>query len=232
MLYFFYKTTNLVNNKVYYGVHSTKTLEDGYLGSGVAIKNAIKKYGKHNFSREILEKFETKEEMFAYEKRFVTEELVRSDQTYNQTIGGFGGFSHINNYGENNPMKDPLVVARCVESTRSSGGYKTQKRLAANRRNLAKASEKNLGKKRPEHSELMSNWAAEYWAQNKEKMRDSLSSYFCLTSPDGVEYRTNRLEEFCKVNDLPYTTIWSISVSGKIPSKGKAKGWVCVKETQ
>ena len=232
MFYFFYKTTNLINGKVYYGVHSTKKIDDGYLGSGVAIKNAIKKYGKQNFSREIIKNFQTREEMYEYEKSFVTEELVRSDCTYNQTIGGFGGFSHIDNYGENNPMKDREIARKCVESIRDNGGYKTQKRLDANRRNISKANEKNIGRKRPEHSKFMSNWASSYWESNKEKMRDALASYFCLTSPDGVKYRTNRLEDFCKVNDLPYTTIWSISVSGKTPSKGKAKGWVCVKETQ
>ena len=78
----------------------------------------------------------------------------------------------------------------------------------------------------------MRSWATEHWQKNKEKMRDSLSNYFCLTPPDGVKYRTNRLEEFCKVNNLPYTTIWKISVSGKSPSKGDAKGWFCVKDTQ
>lgn len=231
MYYFFYKTTNLVNGKVYYGVHSTKTIDDGYLGSGIAIKAALQKYGKSNFSREIIKEFDNREDMFAYEKSFITEELVRRNDNYNQTIGGFGGFSHIDNYGENNPMKDPEVVARCVESNRLGGGYKTQKRLDANRKNFAKASELNRGKTRPEHSKFMTEWAAKYWKENKEKLRDSLSSYFCLTSPDGVKYRTNRLEEFCKVNNLPYTTIWSISVSGKTPSKGKAKGWYCEKET-
>jgi hypothetical protein len=76
----------------------------------------------------------------------------------------------------------------------------------------------------------MSNWSTEYWKHNKEFLRDSLSSYFCLTSPIGVEYRTNRLEEFCKVNDLPYTTIWKISSTGISPKKGKAKDWYCFKE--
>lgn len=42
-----YLTTNLVNNKIYVGKHSTYNLEDGYLGSGSnyirAIKNMVKK---------------------------------------------------------------------------------------------------------------------------------------------------------------------------------------------
>ena len=43
-----YKTTCLINNKIYIGQHCTDA-EDGYLGSGDLIKKAILKYGKHNF---------------------------------------------------------------------------------------------------------------------------------------------------------------------------------------
>jgi hypothetical protein len=40
--YIVYKITNLLNNKYYIGVHSTDDLNDGYLGSGRQIKEAIK----------------------------------------------------------------------------------------------------------------------------------------------------------------------------------------------
>ena len=49
-----YKTTNLINDKFYVGQHYTSA-NDGYLGSGKILLNAIKKYGKENFNREILE---------------------------------------------------------------------------------------------------------------------------------------------------------------------------------
>jgi len=44
--HFLYKTTNLINNKYYYGMHSTYKLDDGYLGSGNRLRYSIRKYGK------------------------------------------------------------------------------------------------------------------------------------------------------------------------------------------
>ncbi len=68
---FLYITTNLINGKQYVGEHSTDNLSDNYLGSGKYLKYAIKKYGKKNFQREILQFFETKEESFRLQEQFI-----------------------------------------------------------------------------------------------------------------------------------------------------------------
>jgi len=52
--YCLYEVTNLVNRKTYIGQHITDNLEDGYLGSGKALKAAIKKYGRDKFKKEII----------------------------------------------------------------------------------------------------------------------------------------------------------------------------------
>lgn len=96
MYYFTYRILNNVNGKCYFGVHQTTNIDDGYLGSGRAIKNAIAKYGKENFTKEILQYFDDSVSMYAAEEVLVNEEVVNSPSTYNMRIGGNGGFDHIN----------------------------------------------------------------------------------------------------------------------------------------
>jgi hypothetical protein len=96
MFFYLYQITNLVNNKIYIGVHSTKDINDGYMGSGVNIQSAIKKYGIKNFNKVILFTFDNVEDMYAKEKEIVTEEFLLRKDTYNLRIGGTGGFDYIN----------------------------------------------------------------------------------------------------------------------------------------
>lgn len=96
MFFYLYQITNLVNNKIYIGVHSTKDIDDGYMGSGVNIRSAIKKYGIDNFKKDILLTFDNVEDMYAKEKEIVTEEFLLRKDSYNLRIGGTGGFDYIN----------------------------------------------------------------------------------------------------------------------------------------
>lgn len=91
MLHFLYKTTNLINNKIYYGKHSTKNINDGYLGSGLLLKKAILKYGKENFKREIISMHECVRSLDMAERQFITQSLITSNSCYNLATGGEGG---------------------------------------------------------------------------------------------------------------------------------------------
>ena len=231
MNYYFYKTTNMINGKIYYGVHQTNKLNDGYLGSGTAFKKAINKYGKENFQKEILFHFESADEMYEYEKEFINEEVIADRMTYNLTIGGKGVFSHIDSAGEKNCMKKPEIVKRVVEKRRENGSYHTPKTIESRKRATSASAIANTGKKRPKHSEFMKIWAKNDWVENKEKYRDQRSSTFKITSPSGETFISNRLEDFCKNLNLGYTSLWNSSNKKKAVTKGKSKGWICEKIT-
>jgi hypothetical protein len=88
MLYYIYKITNKINGKYYIGRHSTNNIEDGYMGSGIGIVNAIKKYGIDNFTKEILQFANNTEELWELEKTIVNDIVVKDEMSYNMAYGG------------------------------------------------------------------------------------------------------------------------------------------------
>jgi len=88
MKYFIYKTTNLINNKTYIGIHQTENIDDGYMGSGLHFLRAVKKYGKENFKREILEFASSYDELLEKERILVNEDWVKDNSNYNLKTGG------------------------------------------------------------------------------------------------------------------------------------------------
>ncbi len=92
MRWIVYETRCLVSGKTYVGVHrQNEDGFDGYLGSGKALRRAIKKHGVENFVRRTLEEFSVEAEAYAREAEIVTEEFCKRRDTYNVKPGGFGG---------------------------------------------------------------------------------------------------------------------------------------------
>jgi len=88
-----YRTTNLINDKYYIGMHSTSNLDDGYLGSGKRLWHSINYYGKENFKIEILEYCDNRKELMRREEEIVNEQLISEDLCMNLRIGGKGGWT-------------------------------------------------------------------------------------------------------------------------------------------
>lgn len=72
-------------------MHSTKNPKDGYLGSGRRIKAEIRKYGKENFKKEILEELPSRKALEEREAFIVNETLLSDPLCLNLKNGGEGG---------------------------------------------------------------------------------------------------------------------------------------------
>lgn len=83
-----YRVTNLINSKTYIGRHSPKNNEEwiSYMGSGRAIVAAVAKYGKKNFSKELLTYADSLEELKQKENELINQEVSKGKSEYNILI--------------------------------------------------------------------------------------------------------------------------------------------------
>lgn len=105
MKYIVYCTTNIINKKIYIGVHQCKNSKfDGYLGNGVyenkpstynkpkcPFQYAVQKYGPKNFKRITIKEFDNSEDAFDLEAELVNENFLKRKDVYNVALGGHGG---------------------------------------------------------------------------------------------------------------------------------------------
>lgn len=96
MQYTIYKITNFINDKKYIGQHIfKKECSRQYMGKGLGIREAYKKYGKENFVKEIIEIVEDNTNDRAIvserEKYWIKELNTMEPNGYNRHPGGIGG---------------------------------------------------------------------------------------------------------------------------------------------
>ena len=90
-MYYIYRITNKINGKTYIGQHKYKKLNDKYMGSGVYLAKAKKKYGMENFEKEILySRIQYKETADDMEKFAINKERALGKAEYNIADGGQG----------------------------------------------------------------------------------------------------------------------------------------------
>ena len=233
MFKFVYKTTNIVNGRYYIGAHTTANENDGYFGSGVALQWAMAKYGKDKFVREILEHVQDDETLYLREQQHIIKH-IGDPLCYNLHSGGKGGWTYVQqmglNRGDNNAMCRADVVAKMTASLCATRA-KDPKRYAEIARENGRKARAILAGTHHTAERLKNESMAQKknWKDNYEHMRDALASTFTVTSPDGEEFTTRRLQEFCEQRNLPYVTVWRTSVLGRPCVRGRGKGWICRK---
>ena len=167
-----YKTTNLINNKFYVG--KDKYNNPLYLGSGKILKEAIKKYGKGNFIKEVLEVCKSIEEMNERET-FWIKELNAINVGYNIALGGEGGDTI-----SNNPRKDEISKKHSewlLENNTTRGRKKTEEEIN-------KWRESYIGKYRGENNP---NYGSKRNESTKKKISESRKKYWNSLSENEIK---------------------------------------------
>jgi len=122
-----YKTTNLINRKIYVGKASGKNIDNNYLGSGLLITAAIKKYGEENFIRIIIDKSENRTELNLKERFWIRFfDSTNHDIGYNITEGGDGGPIML---GRKNLGASAAAKKRCGANHPSYGKHPSQETI-------------------------------------------------------------------------------------------------------
>jgi hypothetical protein len=120
--YLIYKITNTQTKKFYIGAHRTTSINDGYMGSGVYLKRAQKKYGIENFKKEILFVFDNELDMFAKEAELVS----LHEDSYNLMKGGQGGWTYARSKLTANSYKKTSETMRTNEYREKTESYRKQ----------------------------------------------------------------------------------------------------------
>lgn len=178
---FIYKTTCLITKKIYVGKHEfskDKRLNATYLGSGVALKRAVVKYGKENFKREILKVCYTINQLNGYETYYIIKlNAMNLSVGYNMMLGGIGFRSGENNPCYNNPTANPFYGKKHTQRVKDiisqankgrPSVMKGKKMSEESRRKMSESAKRRMSI--PENNPMFGkHWDEEHKQINREK---------------------------------------------------------------
>jgi group I intron endonuclease len=250
-----YKTTNLVNGKIYVGKHAQNGLEfDGYFGSGIWLVRSVRKYGKENFIREIVEIVCPKLTNINEREKFWIDKLDARNSLigYNISKGGDGWDSEtLTNKWKDDEWREkqllliseannrPEVKSKRNASLKRISNTPEQKeihsRLSKERWNDPEWKERQIkiqteANNRPEVKSKRN--ASLKISQNRQEFKEKISKYkrkfhYILKCQNGNIYETDCLLEFCKSNNLDNS-----SMANLVNEKRKSyKGWTCLSKS-
>lgn len=162
---YIYKTTNLINGRVYIGQH-TGTFNHKYLGSGKLIGQSITKYGRKNFRLEVLAFATTKDMLDGLEMKYIYEyrQVFGERFLYNITDGGKGSpgvktEEHLKKIGKGNKGKIVTQETRNkIRISKFGSKLSIEVRLKLSKANIGKKlSQETKDKMRKSHLERYKN---------------------------------------------------------------------------
>lgn len=173
MFYTIYETTNLLDGKKYIGKHATTDPNDDYLGSGIRLNRAIKKYGKENFQKKVLFVLETEEEMTLKEMELVNDEVVADPNYYNIAYGGQGGSIVLK---EGHPLRESTVEKIRISHLKKSEFYSELAKENHKQKRIGMYGKKQSDYQKARVRETMTG--REKSLETKEKHKNSLQQKF------------------------------------------------------
>lgn len=198
---FIYKIQNIINDKIYIG--KSKHNDPAYLGSGLQITNAIKKYGKENFIKVILE--ECIDDIVNDREIFWISYYNSTDNEvgYNISKGGTGG----NHYWHT------LTEDQRVEHKRKISEARTGQKIGP----------------RSEETKIKQSISFREHANNnpnffKQRALAKCKKYTCVNHTTKEIFNTNNLADFCLDHDLDKSAMQHNSRSKKTMCNGH---WSC-----
>lgn len=227
-----YKTINKINNKIYVGQDSNNN--PNYLGSGEILKKAIKKNGKENFEKIILEKCASKDELNEREIFWIKElDAMNPKIGYNLTNGGSGGsIYNMTKEVQKKWKKKNKIVIKELNKRRLLGNFtkaeleghkkagiksgKTRKERIKNfgYTNKEKMSFKKNGKKYTERIKKYGFTYKELKGHEKTIIKISGSKHYAwggfiyiFTKNNELIYKFNSIKDITKVLKINYPTI-------------------------
>jgi len=126
-----YETINKINGKRYIG--KDKHNDSTYLGSGKLLNNAIKKYGRENFVKTILEYCDSEDHMSERERHWIKITNAQTSNTYYNIGEGGNGGDNITN----NPNRDEFI--RKIKENRKT--HPKWNPTAENKKNMKQAAQ-------------------------------------------------------------------------------------------
>lgn len=197
---YIYRTTNEVNHKTYIGQHKKDYFDEKYLGSGVLIKQAVRKYGRFNFSLTLLKTCFSKEELNNEEQRIIKLERERGHAEYNISDGGVGtkgvrlvdnpkyGIYHTEERrkrlaelaskrkGKNSPLYGRKMTPEHIAKTRRTGSTQS----AETRKKISEAGKKKTAcpicnKMFPSRLEMSAHYKKVHTPKNKKRNAERMA---------------------------------------------------------
>jgi len=203
-----YKTTNLLNGKIYIG--QTRKNNENYYGSGKLISKAIKKYGKDNFLKEILCRCNSLEELNKMEVYWISYyNSTNNDIGYNIEKGGAS-----DHFVKNRKNNKYIFTQKHKENI--SKGSKNKIITKKHRENIAKNHHDVSGEKNPmynkKHSQTVKDFIKELntgrvvskdtRALLSSQRKGEQNSNAKLTKNQVVEIRKKYLEDGLSLHEL------------------------------